>query len=145
MIWLLPLSHQQGVSLSQSSCAVCHRSSLEMGGGGGVGGMSQIIRRWKCLVLCKSFSRYSLRLSIPLKVWIRIWIWIRGSMPLTNESGSCYFRHWPSRCQQKNNFFIKFFLLITFLRYIYVIFQRWKVKKSHKIVGIKGFLTIFAW
>ncbi len=32
-------------------------------------------------------------------VWIRIWI--RGSMPLTNGSGSCYFRHRPSRCQQK--------------------------------------------
>ncbi len=32
--------------------------------------------------------------------WIRIRI--RGSMPLTNGSGSCYFRHWPSRCQQKN-------------------------------------------
>ncbi len=26
-----------------------------------------------------------------------------GSMPLTNGSGSCYFRHWPSRCQQKTN------------------------------------------
>jgi hypothetical protein len=25
--------------------------------------------------------------------WIRIRIWIRGSMPLTNGSGSCYFRH----------------------------------------------------
>ncbi len=32
-------------------------------------------------------------------VWIRIRIC--GSMPLTNGSGSCYFRHWPSRCQQK--------------------------------------------
>ncbi len=37
---------------------------------------------------------------------ILVWIRIRGSMPLTNgfwsgfESGSCYFRHWPSRCQQ---------------------------------------------
>ncbi len=26
-----------------------------------------------------------------------------------------------------------------------MIFQRWKVKKSHKIEGIKGFLIIFAW
>jgi hypothetical protein len=34
------------------------------------------------------------------------WIWIRGSMPLTNGSG--YFRHWPSRCQQKNNFLTVF-------------------------------------
>jgi hypothetical protein len=36
-------------------------------------------------------------------VWIRIRIWIRGSMPLTNGSGygSCYFRHCPSKCQQR--------------------------------------------
>ncbi len=35
------------------------------------------------------------------------WIRIRGSMPRINGSGSgsCYFRHWPSRCQQKTNFF----------------------------------------
>jgi hypothetical protein len=58
--------------------------------------------------------------------WIRIRI--RGSMPLTNGSGSgsrsCYFRHWPSRCQQKSNFLTQFFLLITFWSYIYIIFQR---------------------
>jgi hypothetical protein len=40
---------------------------------------------------------------------IGIWIRIRGSMFLTtgsgSESGSCYFRHWPSRCQQKLIFF----------------------------------------
>ncbi len=42
-------------------------------------------------------------------------------MPLTNGSGfgsgsgSCYFRHWPSRCQQKTNFLTQFFLLITVL------------------------------
>ncbi len=38
-------------------------------------------------------------------VWIRILIRIRGSMLLTNGSGfgsgSWYFRHWPSRRQQK--------------------------------------------
>ncbi len=35
-----------------------------------------------------------------------VWIRIRGSMPLTSGSGSgsCYFCHWPSRCQQKTNF-----------------------------------------
>ncbi len=37
------------------------------------------------------------------------WIRIRGSMPLTNGSGSCYFRHWPSRCQHKTNFLTQFF------------------------------------
>ncbi len=34
--------------------------------------------------------------------WIRIRI--LGSMLLTSGSGSCYFRHWPSRCQKKTNF-----------------------------------------
>jgi hypothetical protein len=52
------------------------------------------------------------------------WIRISGYMPLTNGSGSCYFRHWPARCQQKTNFLTQFFLLITFWRYIYIIFQR---------------------
>ncbi len=33
---------------------------------------------------------------------------------LWSGSGSCYFRHWPSRCQQKTNFLTQFFLLITF-------------------------------
>ena len=31
-------------------------------------------------------------------------------------SGSCCFRHWPSRCQQKTNFLTQFFLLITVKR-----------------------------
>ncbi len=29
-------------------------------------------------------------------------------------SGSCYFRHWPSRCQQKTKILTQFFLLFTF-------------------------------
>ncbi len=44
---------------------------------------------------------------------ILVWIRIRRSMPLTNGSrsgsGSCYFCHWPSRCQQKTNFLTQFF------------------------------------
>ncbi len=37
--------------------------------------------------------------------WCRFRIRIRGSMPMTNGSGSwsCYFLLWPSRCQQKTN------------------------------------------
>ncbi len=45
--------------------------------------------------------------------WIRIRI--RGSMPLTNGSGSCYFRHWPSRCQL-NKFFYTIFSAYYFLK-----------------------------
>ncbi len=53
-------------------------------------------------------------------VWLRIRI--RRSLPLTNGPGfgsgcgSCYFRPWPSRRQQKTNL-KKVFLLITFGRY----------------------------
>jgi len=56
--------------------------------------------------------------------WIRIRI--RGSMPLTDGSGSgsYYFRQRSSRCQQNTNFLTQFFLLITFCRYIYFLFQR---------------------
>ncbi len=52
-----------------------------------------------------------------------------GSVTFWSGSGSrlgfglCYFRHWPSRRQQKTKF-KKVFLIITFWRYIYIIFQR---------------------
>jgi hypothetical protein len=36
-------------------------------------------------------------------------------------------------------------LIITLWRYIYIIFQRKIVQRSQKTVGIKVFLTIFAW
>ncbi len=79
-----------------------------------------------------------------------VWIWIRESMPLIDGSGSrcgcgcgsCYFRHKPSRGQQKTNFFYTIVLLITFLRYIYIIFRRWKVQKKSQTVGTKVFPTI---
>ncbi len=79
--------------------------------------------------------------------WIRIRIWIRGSMPLTNGtgSGSCYFRHWPSQDANKKLIFLQVFLLITFWRYMYIIFKDKKSKRSHKAVGTKVFLTFFAW
>jgi hypothetical protein len=48
--------------------------------------------------------------------WIRIWI--RGSMPLTNRSGSgsCYFRHWPSQDAIKKTNFLKSFFVFYFLK-----------------------------
>ncbi len=54
-------------------------------------------------------------------------LWLMDPDPDTDPhpgSGACYFRHWPSRCQQKTNFFTHFFLLITFWSYSYIIFQR---------------------
>ncbi len=53
-------------------------------------------------------------------------------------SGSCYFRQWPSRCQQKSN--LKKILLITFWRYIYIIFKDKKVKKDTKQKESRFFL-----
>jgi hypothetical protein len=40
--------------------------------------------------------------------------------------GSCPFRQWSSRSKKK----FEVFMLITFWRYIYIIFQRWKVIKK---------------
>ncbi len=81
-----------------------------------------------------------------MKFFVRIQI--RGSMPLTNGSGfgSCYFRHWTSRRQQKSNLFKKFFYLLLF-EGAFTSFSKNKVKKKsqHRTVGIKIFLTIFAW
>ncbi len=54
-------------------------------------------------------------------------LWLMDPNPDSDPDpgfGSCYFLHWPSRCQQKTNFSTQFFLLITFWRYIYIIFRR---------------------
>ncbi len=77
---------------------------------------------------------------------ILVWIRIRGSMPLTNGSGS-HFRHWPSRGQQKTDFFNdKVFLLFTFWGTFTSFFKDIKPNRSNTsyiTVGIKVFLTIF--
>ncbi len=56
-------------------------------------------------LLLLTYSHYFLQAVFRIHdilEWIRIRI--RGSMPLINESGSCFFRHWPSRCRQKTIF-----------------------------------------
>ncbi len=70
-------------------------------------------------------------------LWISdILVRIRGSVPLTDGSGSCFFRHRLTRCQKTLSFFQSFWL-ITFWRYIYISFN----KKLSKEVEIKVFLT----
>jgi hypothetical protein len=57
--------------------------------------------------------------SVPdLWHFVLVLIRILGSVPLTNRSGSCFLRQWPSRCKRK------FFLLISFWRYIFIILHR---------------------
>ncbi len=65
------------------------------------------------------------------------------SMTFWYGSGSCYFRHWPFRCQQKTNY-LKNFLLISFWRYCtFTSFSKdKKSKRSHKTVGIKFFACL---
>ncbi len=65
-------------------------------------------------------------------VWIRIRIWIRGSMPLTNGSGSgsCYFRHWPSRCQQNTRYFLKSCSAYHFSKVLLHHFSKIKIQKK---------------
>ncbi len=51
-----------------------------------------------------SIYRFTNSLFLPvLRIHdILVWIRIRGSMPLTNGSGSCYFCQWPSKMPIKN-------------------------------------------
>ncbi len=88
---------------------------------------------------CHLFVHFSVFRIHDILVWIRI----RGSMPLTNGSGSgsCYCRHWPSRCQQKSNFLTQFFLLVTFWRYIYII--KIKSQKESQNSRIQGYSYYF--
>jgi hypothetical protein len=78
-------------------------------------------------------------------VWIRIRIWIRGSIPLTNGSGSgCgsgsfYFHHWPPRSQQKTNFFYKFFCILLFEGTFTSFFKDKKSKKNSQNSKNQGF------
>ncbi len=65
-----------------------------------------------------------------------------GYMSLTNESGSCYFRHWPSKRQQKTNLKKKF-LLITFWRYITSFYKDKSPKEVTKQWESKFFLLFF--
>jgi hypothetical protein len=60
---------------------------------------------------------------------ILVWIRIRGSMPLTTGSGSCYFRHWPSRCQ-KNLIFKTIFSTCYFLKVHLHYFSKIKSQKE---------------
>ncbi len=67
---------------------------------------------------------------------VSIRIRICGSMPLTNGSGSCYFRHANKKTNLKKKFFCLLLLEDTFISF----FKDKKSKRSHKTVRIKVFL-----
>jgi hypothetical protein len=97
----------------------------------------------------KYFTHQLLRIHDILGwIRIRIWIWIHGSILLTNGSRSgcrsCYFRHWPSQNANKKlitkNFFAFYFLKVHVHH-----FQRWKtVKKKSQSRRNQCFSYFFA-
>jgi len=57
-------------------------------------------------------SKNRLGLVSSVVFWIRdilVRIWIRRPVPLTYGSGSCSFRHWPSKCQQNMSYVAYYF------------------------------------
>ncbi len=69
-----------------------------------------------------------------------LWLMDPDSDP---DSGSCYFRHWPSRCQQKTNFLTQFFLLITFFKVHLHHLSKIKSQKESQNSRNQGFSCYF--
>jgi hypothetical protein len=68
---------------------------------------------------------HHVRCFVYILVWIRIQIWIFGSMPLTYGSRSCYFFVIDIQDVSKKLIVFKVFCLLLFEgRYIYISFQR---------------------
>jgi hypothetical protein len=72
---------------------------------------------------------------------ILMWIRIRGSMPLTTGSGSCYFRSLPSRRKQK--IIIKSFSAYYFLKIHLNHFSKIKILKKSQHRRNRGFSYYF--
>ncbi len=62
--------------------------------------------------------------------------------PLTNGSGSCYFRYWPSKMGNKNYFVVFCFLVFSAYYFLKLHLHHFSKIKMHNEVF---FLTIFAW
>jgi hypothetical protein len=58
-------------------------------------------------------------------------------------SGSCYFRHWPSRCQQETYFLTQFFSTYYFLKLHLHHFWKIKSQKESQNSGNQGFSYYF--
>ncbi len=73
-------------------------------------------------------------------------VWIRGSMPLNNGwgSGSCYFRPWPTRRQQKTNLKKSFFFCLLLLKVNLHNFSKIKSPKEAKKQYESRFFLLFS-
>ncbi len=72
-------------------------------------------------------------------------LWLMNPDPDPDPgSGSCYFRHRPSRCQQKTKFFFPAYYFLK-IRYIYIFFLKIKSLKESQNSRNQVFFTIFAW
>ncbi len=67
-------------------------------------------------------------------------LWLMDPDP---GSRSCYFRHWPSRCQQKTNLLTQFFLLAYFLKLHLHHFSNIKSQKESQNSRNQGFSNYF--
>ncbi len=74
-------------------------------------------------MLCTHISRPHKKMAVSRIRDILVRVRIRGSVPMTYGSGSCFFRQWLTRCQQKY-VFKKVFGSLLFSRYIYLSFHR---------------------
>ncbi len=110
----------------------------------GPGDVRAVGRRWSAFQTQQ--GRHSLRQSRSSGFWLKKCLYFsvlrineilvrirsRWSVPLTNGSGfgSCYFRQWPSWCQQKIFFLLSFLLIRYFLNVHLHHFSKIKVIKK---------------
>ncbi len=83
--------------------------------------------------------------SILPVLWIRdilVPIRIRGSVPLTSGSGSCFFRQWLTSCQQKISYLFKVFFPYYFLKLYFHQSSKIKIKKKSQNSRNQVFLLV---
>ncbi len=101
----------------------------------------------KAVVRYRTYS-YTLAYSIQTELQFQGLMYISkqqccGSMSFWGGSGSFYFRHWPSRCQQKNNFFNTIFSAYDFLKLDLHRFSKIKIQKESQNRRNQGFSYYF--
>ncbi len=119
------LPQQLPITASQASIAIWNYDSFL--------NYADMFHTWNKIKSTRDFAYFTVESrETVLRIHdILVWIRIRGSMPMTCGSGSCYFHHWPSKRQQKTNFNKKFFCILLFEGTFTSIFEDKKSKRSH--------------